>query len=221
MPLSQISLAAGAAAATLGAAGLSGCGAGHRAGSTPAASASAPAGVNPVAVPPITGAQLESGPATAQITATIVAFYRAAWQDQAQTACSLFSPAGVTGFMHAAAVSFPESMNRYSTCEHAMEIYNASLADSAQTTIENDPTFSTSTLDNVEVAYIHVHGDTASAIAPTNVAELINPKRIDLVRTGDRWQINDSKSLNASNLRHILLSAEAEGKLRRHPHAAR
>jgi hypothetical protein len=207
-------LGAALAALALGSA-LAGCGSsrtGAQVTGTPAAQRSAP-GAEQLQAPPLSDAALQSGSPSHQITETIVAFYRAAWQDNATQACGLFTPAGRAGFMHAAAVSFPESINKYSNCEHAMEVYNATLADSEQTTEENDPTFDASALNNVGVALIQIHGRSATALAPTNVAELINPKRLYLVKSGQTWLIDGSKSLNASNLEKILAQAKAKGLL--------
>jgi hypothetical protein len=212
-----------AAAAIAVAVGAGACGAGHGAGEAgnPRTASAAQRGptdpsANPVAVLPVAEADLAGGPAAHQITETIVAFYRAAWQNQPVTACGMFSHNGVAGFLRAARVSFPESVNRYSTCTHAMEIYSATLGDSAANTVAADPTFSTASLDNVGVAFIHVAGGVASAVAPTNVAELIKPKRISLVRDAGRWRIDSSKSLNASNLKQILQAARARGALSAH-----
>jgi hypothetical protein len=197
-------------------AGAAGCGSSHKAKSDTSAAApvkGTPASASVLQAPPISASQLRQGSAPQRITKTIVAFYRAAWQNDAATACGLFSAAGRAGFMHAAAVSFPQSMNKYSSCDHAMQVYNAMLADSAQTTVANDPTFNTSTLNAVGVEDIQIHGDSATAISPTNVAELINPKQLELVRSGERWMISGSKSLNPSNLARTLKAAKAKGLL--------
>jgi hypothetical protein len=169
---------------------------------------------NPVATPPLPLSTLERGSAQHQITEAIVAFYRAAWEDDASGACDEFSPAGVAGFMHAAKLSFPDSINRYSTCEHAMEIYSAALGESISTAQDNDTSFDPSALGKVGVLEIKISGDTATALAPTNVLDVINPERIDLQRFGKRWLINASQSLNKSNLPEILAKAEADGKLK-------
>jgi hypothetical protein len=100
-----------------------------------------------------------------------------------------------------------------------MAIYNAALGDSATNAEEADPSFSTAPLDNVGVAEIRIKGDTASAIAPTNIVELINPQLFLLTRVGSRWYINGSASLNKSNLPAILAKAKAKGLLT--PHRAR
>jgi hypothetical protein len=212
----RLSRAAGGVAALALCAAIAGCGSSEHAQTSTAALAAqtTPAGTSVLQAPPITDAALSRGSQQHRIDQTIVAFYRAAWQDNASEACGLFSASGRAGFLHAAAVSFPQSMNKYSTCEHAMEIYNATLTDSAQTTVENDPSFSTAWLSTVAVQDIRIDGDSATAIAPTNVAELINPKQLSLVRSGSEWRISASKSLNASNLKKILGAAAAKGLLK-------
>lgn len=211
---------AGVMAGLLLAASAAGCGAGSHAtgksatattSGTPAAFTSPSA--NPVAEPPLADAALTRGSSQRQIAETIVAFYRAAWEDDATEACDLFSPAGAAGFMHAASMSFPQSVNKLSTCEHAMEIYNAALGESASTAQDNDDSFNPSALDNVGVAEITVDGDSATAIAPTNVVDLINPEQIVLQRVDGRWLISASHSLNKSNLPAILARAKAKGEL--------
>jgi hypothetical protein len=199
---------------------LAGCGSSAQSSRTATAKgtpASYNAGqANPVATPPLPLSTLERGSAQHQITEAIVAFYRAAWEDDASGACDEFSPAGVAGFMHAAKLSFPDSVNRYSTCEHAMEIYSAALGESISTAQDNDSSFNASALDNVGVEEIRVHGDSATAIAPTNAVEVINPEQIVLQRLHGRWLIEASHSLNKSNLPAILAKAKAEGKLKPH-----
>ncbi len=202
-----------AAAALAASAVLAGCGQAGHTGSTLAAQTTP--GGSPLQAPPVTDAALRTGSDEHRITEAIVAFYRAAWEDNAGQACGLFSAMGVKGFLHAAAISFPQSVNKYSTCQHAMQVYNATLADSAQTTAENDTAFSPNALNRVGVGAIELHGATATAIAPTNVADLINPKELDLVRQGDRWMIDGSRSLNPSNLQKILSQARARGLLKR------
>jgi hypothetical protein len=199
---------------------VAGCGsAGHGSGTatgTPAAYTTKTA--NPVAAPPLSLAALKHGSASHQITEAIVAFYRGAWENNATAACDEFSAAGVKGFMHAAKTAFPQSINPESTCEHAMEIYNAALGESASTAEDNDEAFNPSGLDNVGVEKIRVTGDSATAIAPTNVLEVINPEQIVLTRLNGRWLIEASHSLNKSNLAQILAKAKAEGKLTpKHP----
>jgi hypothetical protein len=206
----------GAAAGAMLAIGISGCGSSNHPSSslttgTPSAFTSPSA--NPVATPPVSAAELERGSPRQQITNTIVAFYRAAWENDASEACGLFSASGREGFLHAASISFPQAINKLSTCEHAMEIYNAALGESASTTEDNDTSFSPSALDHVGVAAIQISGQTATALAPTNVVDLINPERFLLVHSGGRWLINASRSLNKSNLPEILARAKAKGEL--------
>jgi hypothetical protein len=197
------------------AAAVAGCAsAGHSSGTatgTPAAYTTNTA--NPVAAPPLSLAALKHGSAVHQITEAIVAFYRGAWEDDATAACAEFSPAGVKGFMDAAKTEFPQSVNGDSTCEHAMEIYNAALSESVSTAADNDEAFSPTALDNVGVEKIRITGDSATAIAPTNVLEVINPEQIVLRRLNGRWLIEASHSLNKSNLAQILAKAKAEGEL--------
>jgi hypothetical protein len=210
---------AGLVALALGA-GATGCGSsaqsagGHASPSAGTPTAYKTPGADPVAVPPVTDLRLETGPPSHQITETIVAFYRAAWQDNASQACALFSSAGQSGFLQAAHVSFPQSVQAGASCEHAMQIYNATLGVSASTAQDNDPSFTPDSLDQVGVGGIVVHGDRATAVAPTNVVELINPKQISLVHSGKRWLIDSSRSLNKSNLSQILARARAEGELK-------
>lgn len=217
MPTRLFTLAAMSARRLISAAvvaGLCAVAAGCGSSNSKLAAQTTPAG-NPLQAPQVTDVALRTGSDQHRITETIVAFYRAAWTDNASEACGLFSTSGAKGFMHAAAVSFPQSINKYSNCEHAMQIYNATLADSAETTQENDTAFNPSALNKVGVAAIQQHGSSATAIAPTNVADLINPKQIELVRTGDHWMISGSKSLNGSNLQKILSQAKAQGLLKR------
>jgi hypothetical protein len=192
---------------------VAGCGSsGHASGTatgTPAAYTTA----NPVAAPPLSLATLKRGSASHQISEAIVAFYRGAWEDDATAACDQFSPAGVKGFMQAAKTAFPQSINPETTCEHAMEIYNAALSESVSTAQDKDEAFNPKGLDNVGVEKIRITGDSATAIAPTNVLEVINPEQLVLTRQDGRWLIEASHSLNKSNLAQILAKAKAEGKL--------
>jgi hypothetical protein len=175
-------------------AAVAACGASHHAAGTLQTPTAKPPGAGPLRVPPISDAALSTGDRQHRITETIVAFYRAAWQDDPARACSLFSPAGITGFMRAAAVSFPGSVNRYSSCTHAMQIYSASLGVSVSSLQQSDPSVSGEILDNVGVANIRIHGDRATAVAPTNAVPIVGAKLISLVRTGGRWQIDGSRS---------------------------
>jgi hypothetical protein len=192
-----------------------GCGTSHhKAAVAKTTSASLAAGANPVAAPPFTDAALSTGTAQHQITATVAAFYRAAYENDALRACSLFSPNGLTGFMRAAAVSFPASINKFSTCKEAMQIYNASLATSITNLQNSDPSVSGAALNNVTVGRIKLHGGVATAIGPLNALPMVNPKQISLVRLAGRWLIDGSYSLSKSNLPAILKRAGAEGKLK-------
>jgi hypothetical protein len=202
-----------AASAVLAGCGSSSGGSGTATATPAAYTTKAP---NPVAAPPLGLAALEHGSPRHQITEAIVSFYRGAWEDDATAACGEFSPAGVAGFMHAAKVAFPQSINPESTCEHAMEIYSAALAESVSTAQDNDTSFDPSSLGKVGVQEIRIAGDSATAIAPTNVVEVINPEQIVLERLHGRWLIEASHSLNKSNLPKILAKAKAEGKLKPH-----
>lgn len=213
----QTALVAGAITAA-----AAGCGGTARTGATPGRSTATgtPAAftspdANPVAVPPVSERALRSGSDAQRITRAIVAFYRAAWEGQGSTACAQFSPQGRTGFLRAAHVAFPQGVGARSTCAHAMALYNAALGDSASNAEAADPSFSTAPLDHVGVAGIEVRGRRATAIAPTNVVQLINPERFELVRSGGRWYIDSSHSLNRSNLQAILRAARSNGLLSR------
>jgi hypothetical protein len=190
------------------AAALAGCGGSSHHTGTTAATQNAT-----VRAAPVSDLALVTGPPAQQITETIVAFYRAASQNDAARACSLFSPAGAAGFLRAAKISFPASINQFSTCTKAMEIYNASLTASISQLQQSDPAVSGAALDNVRVASISVRGVTATVLAPVNAEPMINPKLISLVRSGGRWLINGSESLNKSNLPQILAQARAKGLL--------
>jgi hypothetical protein len=165
-------------------------------------------------VAPVSALQPLTGSARRQITETIAAFYRAAWQNDATHACGLFSPAGRAGFMRAAAISFPQSVNQFSTCTKAMQIYNASLGVSISNLQQSDPTVSGAALNHVNAGNITIKGITASAIAPLNAEPMINPKLIMLVRAGGRWLINGSQSLSKSDLPKILAQARKSGALK-------
>jgi hypothetical protein len=204
-------------------AALAGCGGSHPAARTSAsasppgvpagaASTTANPAANPVAAPPIPDAALKSGSTAHQISMTIAAFYRAAWEDNAQGACALFSPNGANGFLHAAKVSFPGSVNGTSTCAEAMKIYNASLATSVQQLQNSDPSVSGSTLNSVKVGKISVRGNAATAIGPLNALPEINPKLIKLVRMHGRWLIDGSYSLSKSNLPSLIKRAPGKHK---------
>jgi hypothetical protein len=156
---------------------------------------------------------LETGPTAQQITSTIVTFYRATWQNNRSLACSLFSPAGVTGFLKAAQIAFPQTLNAKFTCEQAMSYFNATLADSANTLQQAGVNVSGNVLDNVGVQHITVRGATATAQAPEGVSEFIKPKLFLLVHLNGRWLIEGSKKLGKT-LPQLLAQAKAKGKLR-------
>jgi hypothetical protein len=184
--------------------------------SSPATSArqGSPASIQ-VTQPPTTFdvRDLVTGNAGRQITATIVTFYRATWQGNGSLACSLFSPAGVTGFMKAAQVAFPNTVNGKFTCPQAMSYFHATLADSVSTLQQAGVNVSGNVLDNVGVQHIVVHGATATAQAPEDVAEFIKPKLFQLVRLNGRWLIEGSKKLGKT-LPQLLAQAKAKGELR-------
>jgi hypothetical protein len=163
--------------------------------------------------PPISDLELTTGSPAHQVTETLISFYRAAWQDDATRACSLFSPAGEAGFMKASKAAFPGSIAASSPCTHAMQLFSAALGDSVSNLQQNDPSANGAILNNVGVANIQVHGAQATAFAPMNVEQIINPKRIYLVQIGGRWRIDKSQSLNKSNLPEILKKAQQKGEL--------
>jgi hypothetical protein len=163
--------------------------------------------------PPVSDIELATGTPAHQITETLVSFYRAAWQNDAARACSLFSPAGAAGFEHASKSAFPGSVLPSSPCTHDMQLFSAALGDSVSNLQQDQPNVSGDILNNVGVAEIKVRGNAATALAPMNVEEIINPKRISLVRVAGRWRIAGSQSLNKSNLPQILKRAERGGQL--------
>lgn len=156
---------------------------------------------------------LETGTAPRQITSTIVAFYRATWQDNGGLACSLFSSAGLTGFMKAAQIAFPNTVNGQFTCAQAMAYFHATLADSVDTLQQAGVNVSGNVLDDVGVQRIVVHGATATAQAPEDVSEFIKPKLFQLVRVKGRWLIEGSTKLGKT-LPQLLAQAKAKGELR-------
>jgi hypothetical protein len=190
---------------------LGGCGSSGTASTVSARQAAAI--VRTTKTPPVSDLELATGSPTHQITETLVSFYRAAWQDDAERACSLFSPAGAAGFMKASRTAFPSSALPSSPCSHDMQLFSAALGDSVSNLQQSQPNVSGDILNNVGVAAITVHGDTATALAPMNVETIVNPKRIDLVRLSGRWRIAGSHSLNASNLPAILKRAQQHGAL--------
>lgn len=196
---------------------LAGCGGGGGGGNAAPTTTATPAAAvnpaaNPVAAPPIGGVALTTGSAVHQITTTVAAFYRAAWENNAAGACSLFSPTGMSGFMRAAKVSFPASVNSESTCADAMKIYNATLAASVQNLQDGSPSVTGSSLNSVTIGKIHIQGNVATAIGPLNALPEINPKLIRLVKMGRHWLIDGSYSLSKSNLPELLKQSAKAGK---------
>jgi hypothetical protein len=199
------------------AAAATGCGSGARAKT--AASHASPTSIQVTQAPAIDVRDLKTGNAAQQITSTIVTFYRASWQNNRSLACSLFSPAGETGFMKAAQVAFPYTVNAKFTCEQAMAYFNATLADSVNTLQQAGVNVSGNILDNVGVQHIVVHGAAATAQAPEEVSELIKPKLFALVHVDGRWLIEGSKKLGKT-LPQLLAQAKAKGELRAKPRHA-
>jgi hypothetical protein len=158
---------------------------------------------------PVSDLELVRGSPAHQITETLISFYRAAWQNDAARACSLFSPAGAAGFMKASTTAFPGSATPKSPCAHDMELFSAAHGDSVVNLQQSQPNASGDILDHIAVARIRITGNTATAWAPMNVSDIINPKLIDLVRIGGRWRINGSHSLNKSNLAAILRRSQS------------
>jgi hypothetical protein len=179
---------------------------------TPAAAQRSPTAIQVTQSPVINEVALSTGSASKQISGTISAFYRATWHNQGSAACSLFSPAGVTGFLQAAKVAFPQSVNATTSCPQAMAFFNADLADSVNTLQQSGVNVSGNVLDNVGVQHIAVHGDLATAEAPQGVPEFIKPKRFLLVRRHGRWLINGSQKLGQT-LPQVLAAARASGRL--------
>jgi hypothetical protein len=147
------------------------------------------------ATAPTSALALGTGTAAQQIIATATAFYRAVWQDQPRLACSLFSPRGRAGFMHAAKVSFPASVNGLSTCVEAMRIYHAALEVSVATLRQSDPAFNPATLDRASFGQLRIEGSRASADGPLNTEPEIKPKRLAFVRLRGRWLIDGSSPI--------------------------
>jgi hypothetical protein len=207
----NLALAIGLAAPFAAAAVLAGCGGSSGSGALNIQRTSDP--IRHTTAPPVSDLQLTTGSPAHQITETLISFYRAAWEDDAATACSLFSPAGAAGFIDASKTAFPGSATPASPCTHDMQLFAAALGDSVSNLQQTQPSISGNVLDNISVAKIQIHGDTATAEAPMNVVAIINPKRIDLVQIGGRWRINASHSLNQSNLPKLLKHAQQTGKL--------
>ena len=193
----------------LGAA-VTGCGSSNKSAS---AHQKSPTSIQVVQPPAVDVRDLLTGSPEQQITATIVTFYRATWQDDRALACSMFSPAGETGFMQSAKIAFPYTVNGHFTCPEVMSYFNATLADSADNLQQAGVNVSGNILDNVGVKDIVVHGNTATAHAPENVEEFIKPKLFMLVRMNDRWQIQGTKELGKT-LPQLLAQAKAKGQLR-------
>jgi hypothetical protein len=162
--------------------------------------------------PAVNGIELLQGPDTTQITNTIRAFYRATWQNDDSAACSLFSPAGAAGFLQAAKVAFPDSVNQVTTCADAMRFFNADLADSADTLQQSGVNVSGNILDVVGVKNVKVTGNTATAEAPEGVEEFIAPKVFMMTREHGRWLINGSHKIGQT-LAQLLAEAKAKHEL--------
>jgi hypothetical protein len=186
-----------------------GCGAGDKSASSGKSATS----IQDVQPPAVDVRNLLIGTAQQQITATIVTFYRATWQDNRTLACSMFSPAGEKGFMQSSKIAFPYTVNAHFTCEQVMSYFNATLADSADNLQQAGVNVSGNILDDVGVKDIVVHGNTATAQAPENVEEFIKPKLFTLQRLNGRWQIEGTKELGKT-LPQLLGAAKAKGELR-------
>lgn len=169
--------------------GSSGSNAANFATPTTAGAVGTPAGSS------VNGLALVTGSPTQQITETIQAFYRATWENDGSGACGLFSSAGVTGFMAAAKIAFPGSVNSVTTCAQAMTVFNASIASQVSSLQDDDVNVDGNALEQVGVSHIAISGDTATAQAPEGVGVLITPKLVHLVRLGGRWLINSSTKL--------------------------
>jgi hypothetical protein len=192
-------------------AGMCGCGnTKHVSSSTRYAPAAA---TQSAQAPPVNQLDLASGNDQHQISATIAAFYRATWQGQGSAACSLFSATGVAGFMKAAKVAFPNSINPTTSCTQAMAFFHAGLADSVDTLQQSGVNVSGDILNHVGVKDIRVSAGTAAAEAPENVQVFIKPKRFLLVRQNGRWLIEGSQKIGKT-LPQILATAKAKGELR-------
>jgi hypothetical protein len=166
-----------------------------------------------VQAPAVNQIDLASGSDRRRVSATIAAFYRATWNDQTSSACSLFSPAGSKGFLKAAKVAFPSSINPTTSCAQAMEFFHAGLADSVDTLQQSGVNVSGDILNHVKVNDVRISGTSAAAIAPEGVDVLIKPKRFLLVRDNGRWLIDGSQKVGKT-LPQILAKAKAKGELR-------
>ncbi|HWF53038.1 MAG TPA: hypothetical protein VG223_00355 [Solirubrobacteraceae bacterium] len=188
---------------------VGGCGSGNQ---TPSSAQKAASSIQVTQAPSINEVDLATGSDQQQITKTIRAFYKATWQDDASAACSLFSPAGLTGFMQSAKVAFPDSINAASTCPDAMRFFNADLADSASQLQQSGVNISGNVLEVVGVKDIKVEGNAATAQAPEGVEEFIQPKTFTLVRHDGRWLINGSHKIGQT-LAQLLAEAKAKHEL--------
>jgi hypothetical protein len=192
--------------------GMYGCGSDKQASSSTTSSDPAAAAQSAPA-PVVNQLDLATGSAEHQISTTIVAFYRATWQGQGSAACSLFSASGASGFLKAAKVAFPNSINPTTSCAQAMAFFHAGLADSVDTLQQSGVNVSGDVLNNVGVKDIKISGNAAAAEAPENVGVFIKPKRFLLVRQGGRWLIDASQKIGKT-LPQILAAAKAKGELR-------
>jgi hypothetical protein len=201
----------GAAVASIGLA-LTGCGSSGSRSALSAKPASAIQQLSAAAGPAVNVVDLTTGTDEHQIAATIQAFYRATWQNQGAAACSLFSPAGASGFVESARIAFPSSVNSATTCPQAMAFYNADLTDSVSTLQQDGVKVTGSILDKVGVDHITVNGSTATAQAPQGVEVFIQPKLFVLVKQSGRWYIQASRKIGQTLLQ-LLADAKTKGEL--------
>jgi hypothetical protein len=201
----------GAAVASIGLA-LTGCGSSGSRSALSAKPASAIQQLSAAAGPAVNVVDLTTGTDEHQIAATIQAFYRATWQGRGGAACSLFSPAGASGFVQSARIAFPTSVNSSTTCPQAMAFFNSDLADSVNNLQQAGLRISGNVLDNVGVDHVTISGATATARAPEGVQELIQPKLFVLVKRGSRWYIQASRRLGQT-LPQLLAEAKKQGEL--------
>jgi hypothetical protein len=165
------------------------------------------------ATPAVNVLALGTGSDAQRITATIQAFYRSTWQGHGAAACSLFSPNGSSGFISAAKIAFPQSVNTTTSCAQAMSLFNATLGNSVTTLQQAGVHVSGNVLNSVGVSQIRVGGAQATAQAPQGVEGLIKPKLIVLVRQGNRWLIDSSHKIGQT-LPQMLAAARTHGQLR-------
>jgi hypothetical protein len=187
--------------------GVSACGASQPAPSTPTATQAAA-----IQAPAVDQIDLSTGSDRHKITSTIQAFYRTTWNGQGAAACSLFSSQGSSGFLKAARVAFPSSVNSTTSCAQAMAFFHAGLADQVDTLQQSGVNVSGNILDHVAVSDIHARGGVAAAEAPVGVDVLIKPKRFLLVRQRGQWLISGSQKIGKT-LPQILAEAKAKGEL--------